>query len=59
MVVPIIEIATVRFVRQCLDQMRQIVPYFNTRILAPLHDNKELNVKRTLFPPSNTEKLNL
>jgi len=25
------------------------------RILAPLHDNKELYVNRTVFPPSNTE----
>jgi len=55
MAVPVIEIATLRFVRQCLDRMRQFVPSFNTRILAPLHDNKELNVNRTLFPPSNTE----
>jgi hypothetical protein len=55
MAVPVIEIATVRFVRQCLDQMRQYVPSFNTHILGPLHDNKELNVNLTLIPASHTE----
>jgi hypothetical protein len=52
---PVIEIATLRFVRQCLKQMRHLVPPFNGRILVPLHNNKTLNVKQNLIPPSNTE----
>jgi len=55
MVVPVIEITTARFVRQCLDQMRQFVPSFNTHILGPLHDNKVLHVNRTIIPASHTE----
>jgi hypothetical protein len=49
MAASVIEIATLLFVRQCLNHMRHLVPPFNTRILAILHNNKKLNVNRTVF----------
>ena len=45
----VIELANFRFERQCLKQMRHLVPPFNINICGPLHDNKQLNVNLTLF----------
>jgi hypothetical protein len=38
-------------------QMRHLVSSFNIRLGVPLHDNEDINVNRTLFPPSNTDIL--